>query len=387
MRFLRRPFHQSFYPARAPTAEPARRRLPLAGPSREVDRQWKPVYAVWEVTLACDLSCRHCGSRAGRARPDELTTAEALDLVAQMADLGVMELTLIGGEAYLRDDFLDMGAGTAKAVGLVNPLLGAIVRERGRTGCGRSRPRRGGRRGSTAGSGGSPPSADLTPHDLPHLLSTMLPRPSSHACPRCALPLVARRAATAGPDGPVVVESCGACRGLWLDTASASRVAEALPTGVPSLAEEAARHAVAQPAREAAAPCPVCSRTMVKTTVAEARIELDTCPEHGTWYDKSELQQVAAALGAHATTRVGGAADAAPPEPPAEHAKGAPPPASPGTVQAKAEREGGADWGLDWLAEDGLKYAMNPQARFRPATTSFDLAADAVTALVKLLDD
>jgi hypothetical protein len=59
----------------APTAEPARRSLPLAGASRDVDRHWRPVYAVWEVTLACDLACRHCGSRAGRARPDELTTA------------------------------------------------------------------------------------------------------------------------------------------------------------------------------------------------------------------------------------------------------------------------------------------------------------------------
>lgn len=84
------------------------RRLPLAAESRDVDRRLRPIYAVWEVTLACDLACRHCGSRAGRARPDELTTAEALDLVEQMARLGVKEATLIGGEAYLRDDWLDL---------------------------------------------------------------------------------------------------------------------------------------------------------------------------------------------------------------------------------------------------------------------------------------
>jgi len=89
----------------APLARPARRHLPLAGEARDVDRLYRPVYAVWEITLACDLACRHCGSRAGRARPDELTTAEALDLVEQMADLGVKEVTLIGGEAYLRDDW------------------------------------------------------------------------------------------------------------------------------------------------------------------------------------------------------------------------------------------------------------------------------------------
>ena len=91
----------------APEALPARRHLPLAPESRDVD-QVRPIYAVWEITLRCDLACVHCGSRAGRARPDELDTAECLDLVEQMADLGVREVTLIGGEAYLRDDWLDI---------------------------------------------------------------------------------------------------------------------------------------------------------------------------------------------------------------------------------------------------------------------------------------
>jgi radical SAM protein with 4Fe4S-binding SPASM domain len=92
----------------APLAKPGARNLPLASEARDVDRKHRPIYAVWEITLACDLACRHCGSRAGRDRPDELTTAEALDLVDQMADLGVKEVTLIGGEAYLRDDWLEI---------------------------------------------------------------------------------------------------------------------------------------------------------------------------------------------------------------------------------------------------------------------------------------
>lgn len=68
----------------------------------------RPVYAVWEITLRCDLACRHCGSRAGKARPDELNTTEALDLAEQIADLGVSEVTLVGGEAYLRKDWLEI---------------------------------------------------------------------------------------------------------------------------------------------------------------------------------------------------------------------------------------------------------------------------------------
>jgi radical SAM protein with 4Fe4S-binding SPASM domain len=81
---------------------------PLRDEARPIDRVTRPFYAVWEVTLRCDLSCRHCSSRAGRARDDELTTREALDLVGALADLGVEEVTLIGGEAYLRDDWLEI---------------------------------------------------------------------------------------------------------------------------------------------------------------------------------------------------------------------------------------------------------------------------------------
>ena len=89
-----------------PRAGAALRRLPLAPEARPQDRGWRPIYAVWELTLKCDLACRHCGSRAGRMRPDELTTAQCLDLVRQMAELGVLEVTVIGGEAYLHEDWL-----------------------------------------------------------------------------------------------------------------------------------------------------------------------------------------------------------------------------------------------------------------------------------------
>jgi radical SAM protein with 4Fe4S-binding SPASM domain len=96
--------------ALAQAAARPRRPLPLADEARPVDVAARPIYAVWELTLRCDLACRHCSSRAGRARPDELTTREALDLVEQLADLGVLEVTLIGGEAYLRDDWIEIVA-------------------------------------------------------------------------------------------------------------------------------------------------------------------------------------------------------------------------------------------------------------------------------------
>ncbi|MDJ0673874.1 MAG: nif11-class peptide radical SAM maturase 3 [Calothrix sp. MO_167.B42] len=72
-------------------------------------------YAVWEITLKCNLACSHCGSRAGNARTKELSTEEALDLVQQMAEVGIKEVTLIGGEAFLRPDWLEIAQAITKA--------------------------------------------------------------------------------------------------------------------------------------------------------------------------------------------------------------------------------------------------------------------------------
>ncbi|MBK8716348.1 MAG: radical SAM protein [Deltaproteobacteria bacterium] len=96
--------------------EQMRRRLPIVASLPRSGTRWArplapgerptPKLAVWEFTLACDQKCVACGPRAGRARPDELTTDEALKLVEELAQLGVGEVDLIGGEAYLRADVL-----------------------------------------------------------------------------------------------------------------------------------------------------------------------------------------------------------------------------------------------------------------------------------------
>lgn len=65
----------------------------------------RTTYAIWEITLACRMACAHCGSRAGTAREDELSTEEALDLVRQLDEAGIREVSLIGGEAVLRPDW------------------------------------------------------------------------------------------------------------------------------------------------------------------------------------------------------------------------------------------------------------------------------------------
>lgn len=60
---------------------------------------------VWEITLACCFSCKYCGSGAGRAREDELSTAECLDICDQLHALGCRRVNLIGGEVFMRRDW------------------------------------------------------------------------------------------------------------------------------------------------------------------------------------------------------------------------------------------------------------------------------------------
>lgn len=66
---------------------------------------YRPRAAVWELTLRCNLRCRHCGSRAGKKRDDELSLAEALKLCEDLAAMGCRRLTLGGGDPLLREDW------------------------------------------------------------------------------------------------------------------------------------------------------------------------------------------------------------------------------------------------------------------------------------------
>jgi len=66
---------------------------------------YKPLTAVWEITMGCNMRCRHCGSACAAPLPDELTHDEALDLVSQIAGLGLDWITLSGGEPFTRNDW------------------------------------------------------------------------------------------------------------------------------------------------------------------------------------------------------------------------------------------------------------------------------------------
>ena len=67
--------------------------------------RWVPKYCVWETTLACNAACVHCGSGAGSARAEELSTEEAFAMIRALAKLRCESVTLSGGEPLVRRDW------------------------------------------------------------------------------------------------------------------------------------------------------------------------------------------------------------------------------------------------------------------------------------------
>ena len=68
-------------------------------------RYTAPLFVVWNVTQACNLSCKHCYQDA-KHKPlaDELTTDEKLDLIDQMAAEYVPFVAFAGGEPLVLRD-------------------------------------------------------------------------------------------------------------------------------------------------------------------------------------------------------------------------------------------------------------------------------------------
>lgn len=62
----------------------------------------------WIGTQACNLRCTYCYQDATVARPNELTTAEAKNLVDQVVETGASVFIFSGGEPFLRRDLLDL---------------------------------------------------------------------------------------------------------------------------------------------------------------------------------------------------------------------------------------------------------------------------------------
>jgi putative heme d1 biosynthesis radical SAM protein NirJ1 len=98
------------------------------GQESGVAQGYGPVVA-WNITRACNLRCQHCYAAAGAQPGDnELTTAEAKKLIAELADYRVPALLLSGGEPLCRPDFFELaGYATQRGLRLTLSTNGTLI--------------------------------------------------------------------------------------------------------------------------------------------------------------------------------------------------------------------------------------------------------------------
>ncbi|MEA2054773.1 MAG: PqqD family peptide modification chaperone [Candidatus Thermoplasmatota archaeon] len=67
-------------------------------------KYFTPIQASVELTMACNLKCRHCYANSGTSKSNELSTEEFLDIFSKLYKVGVVRVTLTGGEPLLHND-------------------------------------------------------------------------------------------------------------------------------------------------------------------------------------------------------------------------------------------------------------------------------------------
>lgn len=72
---------------------------------------YRPRLVFWELTTGCNLSCIHCRASATELMsPDDLSTAECLSIVDQIASYAPLILVLSGGEPLWRRDVFEIAS-------------------------------------------------------------------------------------------------------------------------------------------------------------------------------------------------------------------------------------------------------------------------------------
>jgi Zn-finger nucleic acid-binding protein len=113
------------------------------------------------------------------------------------------------------------------------------------------------------------------------------PLPLLTTCPQCKDPLVTIT------HEEISALACRGCGGAWIATDTMDRVTYALDPSSIEVGDEAAGLArMAFPPHAASPPCPVCHAPMSTLTLGGTHVEVDVCKEHGTWFDRGELQTV-----------------------------------------------------------------------------------------------
>jgi Zn-finger nucleic acid-binding protein len=114
---------------------------------------------------------------------------------------------------------------------------------------------------------------------------------ASLECPVCKVPF-----SVGNTQAKTRVHVCTKCGGVWLDNDASTRIVETFDKASVKLSAAAAKKAKGPVVEHSTLDCPTCKKTMRVVRVEIADLDLDVCPEHGTWFDRGELENVSKAF-------------------------------------------------------------------------------------------
>ncbi len=109
----------------------------------------------------------------------------------------------------------------------------------------------------------------------------------SRACPRCRIEMSLVEV------GAALLSECSHCGGIWVDQEYFQQICADREQQSAVLANSSLRAGSVNVETVRYAPCPTCGKLMNRVNFAHCSgIVIDICKNHGSWFDRDELQRV-----------------------------------------------------------------------------------------------
>lgn len=124
-------------------------------------------------------------------------------------------------------------------------------------------------------------------------------------CPRCGSALEKHEISG------FALHACTDCGGAWMDNAASQRIVQSFEQSAVVAAHGLGREASKPVDTTELLECPVCHGALERVVPGGTKVEVDICREHGTWFDRHEIERVAHAGERARKAKAAAAVDAA----------------------------------------------------------------------------
>lgn len=97
--------------------------------------------------------------------------------------------------------------------------------------------------------------------------------------------------------GPVEVDECRECKGVWFDTDELRQAKDAADSDLNWMDFEIWKHEARFQSKPSTRECPNCQKPMVSLRYGDTEVEIDYCQScRGTWLDRGEFEKIIESL-------------------------------------------------------------------------------------------